>query len=109
AQRVAIKKLRNQEVFVWIDQAIVSMACIARPSNHGISINYVYTPPGYRGQGYATSLVAQLSQRMLDRSFAFCTLFTDANNPTSNRIYQKIGYYPIATFKQIDFLYEEAC
>lgn len=25
----------------------------------------------------------------------FCFLFTDLNNPTSNRIYQEIGYRPV--------------
>jgi predicted GNAT family acetyltransferase len=33
-----------------------------------------------------------LTQRQLDDGRAFCFLFTDRSNPTSNGIYQKIGY-----------------
>jgi len=29
---------------------------------------------------------------LLDRGFAYCTLFTDLDNPASNRIYQQVGY-----------------
>ena len=32
-----------------------------------------------------------------------CGLFTDASNPTSNSIYKKIGYQPIAYFTDVEF------
>jgi hypothetical protein len=32
----------------------------------------------------------------LDSGKKFCTLYTDLDNPTSNSIYQKIGYKPVA-------------
>jgi len=44
-----------------------------------------------------------LSQRQLDRGRRFCTLFTDLANPTSNALYQRIGYRPIADFLEIRF------
>ena len=57
----------------------------------------MYTPPELRGRGYATALTAELSQRLLDgRLFEggrrFCFLYTDLANPTSNAIYERIGY-----------------
>ena len=33
-----------------------------------------------------------MSQEALDSGRRFCFLFTDAANPTSNHIYQEIGY-----------------
>jgi hypothetical protein len=36
--------------------------------------------------------VAAQSQAALDAGRRFCFLFTDAANPTSNHIYQAIGY-----------------
>ena len=36
-----------------------------------------------------------MSQAELDRGRRWCFLFTDLANPTSNRIYQAIGYRPI--------------
>ena len=45
--------------------------------------------------------MASLSQQLLDQGYQFCSLFTDAANPTSNKIYQKIGYYEVAKFQSI--------
>ena len=57
-----------------------------------MAINSVYTPKEYRQKGYATAVVAELSRTILNSGKKFCTLFTDLANPTSNSIYQKIGY-----------------
>ena len=48
-----------------------------------------------RGRGYASTLVAAVSQDALDAGRRFCFLFTDAANPTANHIYQAIGYEPV--------------
>ena len=79
------------------------MAAAARPTLHGITVNLVYTPPEHRGRGYASNCVAALSQRMLDGGYQFCTLFTNLANPTSNDIYQQIGYRQIADFNEYRF------
>jgi uncharacterized protein len=55
----------------------------------------VYTPLSERGHGYATALVADLSRSLLARGRKRCFLFTDLDNPTSNAIYQRIGYRPV--------------
>jgi hypothetical protein len=44
-----------------------------------------------------------LSARILDSGKAFCTLYTDLANPTSNAIYQRIGYQPLGDFREIRF------
>jgi uncharacterized protein len=71
------------------------MAAASRDTGHGIAINYVYTPPQHRCCGYATSCVAELTQRQLASGKSFCCLYTDLANPTSNSIYQRIGYQPV--------------
>ena len=63
----------------------------------------VETPPEHRGRGYATSCVAALSARLLAEGRRFCFLFTDAANPTSNAIYQRIGYVPVAEVQEYRF------
>jgi uncharacterized protein len=78
---------------VWQDDGkAVSIAGSARPTANGISIGLVYTPPEFRRKGYASACVAALSQLMLDSGRQFCFLYTDLSNPTSNHIYQQIGY-----------------
>lgn len=101
--QVARTKIDAREIYLWEDEQPVSMAASARPSRHGITVNYVYTPPACRGRGYAGSCVAQLSQRLLDNGYRFCTLFTDANYAVSNRIYLRIGYRPVEEFAMLGF------
>ena len=60
---------------------------------------YVYTPQPLRRRGYASAVVAELSQRELDAGQSWCSLFTDADNPTSNHIYTEIGYEPRCDFR----------
>jgi hypothetical protein len=90
-------------LLVWESSDLVSMCGRTRPTPHGESIGLVYTPPALRGRGYASACVAELSQRILDSGKSFCTLFTDLANPTSNAIYQRIGYRPLCDFREIQF------
>lgn len=96
-QRVQTR-ITDQTFFLWEDEEPVALAGITRPTPQGIGVGPVYTPLEKRGCGYATTLVAQVSQQMLDRGRQFCTLFTDLANPTSNSIYQKIGYRPVGDY-----------
>ncbi len=86
-------------VFTWMvgDQP-VSMAIKSRPIAHSITVGGVYTPPEHRRHGYASALVANLSQHLLDEGYQFVNLFTDLDNPTSNQIYQDVGYHPVHDF-----------
>lgn len=77
----------------------VSLAAAVAPTIHGIRINHVYTPPEIRGRGYASALVSSLTQSLLTDGYRFAFLHTDLANPTSNRIYMRIGYRQVATFQ----------
>jgi len=103
-QELAEVGIRAQEIYLWQDDGVpVSMAAERRPFSRGTTISLVYTPPELRGKGYASSCVAALSQHLLDKGYEYCTLFTDLSNPTSNSIYQKIGYVPVCDF--VDYFF----
>ena len=89
------RQIAAGSVFVWDDGRPVSCAAFARETENGVAVNFVFTPRELRGRGYATSCVAALTQRLLDRGKIFCCLYTDLANPTSNGIYQRIGYRPV--------------
>ena len=89
--------------FLWENPGPVSMAAATRRTRNGITITGVYTPPEHRGNGYASNCVAEVSRRMLGNGFRFCALFTDLKNPTSNKIYQSIGYRKIGEFAEVKF------
>lgn len=92
-------------LMLWIDNAQpVAMAGYSGPTPNSMRVVAVYTPPEQRRHGYASALVAALSQRLLDQGRQFCTLFTDLSNPTSNRIYQQIGYQPVIDVNEWRFV-----
>jgi RimJ/RimL family protein N-acetyltransferase len=86
-----------------VDGQPVCMAGYTRELQNAIGVAFVYTPPYYCRRGYATSCVAQISQMALDKGYKKCVLYTDLANPTSNSIYQKIGYKPICDSLMLKF------
>lgn len=105
AEEAAKRNINNKTLYLWknSDGEIVSMAANNRESKNGATISWVYTPPKYRNHGYGSKIVACLSQKMLDNGKQFCNLFTDLLNPTSNSIYQKIGYKKIGESMHFNF------
>jgi len=86
----------TKRTYLWeVDGEVVSWTSVGGRTPNGTRIGPVYTPPEHRGHGYASALVAAASQAQLDAGLAFCFLFTDLANPTSNHIYQAIGYEPV--------------
>lgn len=84
--------VRDGRLVLWEDGEPVAMAVASGETRRGMRVGYVYTPPARRRRGYASALVARLSQQLLDEGFSFCVLYTDLANPTSNAIYARIGY-----------------
>ncbi|MGO8948636.1 MAG: GNAT family N-acetyltransferase [Ktedonobacterales bacterium] len=86
-----------RQVYLWEDgtKSVSLVGCSGRTPN-GRRIGPVYTPAELRGRGYASAATAALSQLLLGRGCRYCFLFTDLANPTSNHIYQEIGYQPVA-------------
>jgi predicted GNAT family acetyltransferase len=86
----------NGSLVLWEDDGeVVSLAGHAGETPNGSRVGPVYTPPELRGRGYASALTAALTEQLLAHR-RFCFLFTDLANPTSNSIYQRIGYTPVA-------------
>jgi predicted GNAT family acetyltransferase len=90
--------------YLWDDGGPVSVAAAGGPTPNGIRIGPVYTPPDRRRRGYASALTAATSQAELDKGRRFVFLFTDLANPTSNKIYQAIGYEPVIDIDQVTFV-----
>ncbi|HYF66423.1 MAG TPA: GNAT family N-acetyltransferase [Herpetosiphonaceae bacterium] len=102
-EKLIRRKIDDGSLFLWEDDGQpVSMAGYGRDTARSSTISLVYTPPEARRRGYAMALVAALSQQRLDAGKHCCTLFTDLGNPTSNSIYQQIGYRPVCDFNAYD-------
>lgn len=81
----------------------VSLSGYSGPTPSGIRIGPVFTPPEHRRRGYATTLVADQSRWLLEQGYRSCFLYTDLSNPTSNAIYERIGYRRVAESTEYRF------
>jgi predicted GNAT family acetyltransferase len=83
-------------LWLWEDSGVpVSLLMVSRPTAGVVGVSAVYTPPELRGHGYASGNVAAICQRALDDGAGACMLYADRANPTSNRVYQRIGFRPV--------------
>lgn len=84
---------------LWIHEGErVSIATEARVMPASLTIGGVYTPPPWRGRGFAGSAVASLAALAFAEGKRAASLWADVANPISNRCYAKIG------FKAVDLL-----
>ena len=92
-------------ITVWEtpDGTPVSMAGITPKVAGQVRVAPVYTPANLRGRGYAGAVTAEVSGMALAAGADEVLLFTDLANPTSNALYQRIGYRPVEDFAGYDF------
>lgn len=90
------ERIRLGRIWLWVDEADVPRHLTGvNPPAHGVArIGPVFTPKEHRGRGYASAAVAEVSRHLLSEG-SRVTLFTDQANPTSNRIYQSLGFEPV--------------
>lgn len=81
---------------VWeVDGEITSMVLGRRTTPVSARVGPVYTPRGRRGHGYAGALTAAVTREWLDAGLRRVVLLTDVANPTSNRLYARVGYVDV--------------
>ena len=97
-------KVEAGVLFVWeVDGQPVSMVAHSAAEGGITRVSLVYTPPSLRGNGYASAVVAALTARELAHPGRQCMLYTDLANPTSNKIYQAIGYRRVGEAVTLSF------
>ena len=80
------------------------MAGVTRTGGgHGPRRTAVYTPPEQRGRGYGGAVTAAVTRAALDAGADDVVLFTDLANPTSNALYQRLGYRPVEDRTVVEF------
>ncbi|WP_037619654.1 GNAT family N-acetyltransferase [Streptomyces aureus] len=87
------------------DGTPVSMAAATSMVGGMIRVDPVYTPAHLRGRGYAGAVTVEVSRAALAAGATDVVLFTDPANPTSNALYQRIGYVHLTDFTGYRFAY----
>jgi len=90
---IAERRIAASELSLWRDRGqVVSLAGRSAPANGVARVGPVYTPPRERRCGYGAAVTAAASRAALDAGAQHVVLYTDLANPTSNAVYQRIGY-----------------
>ncbi|WP_405891282.1 GNAT family N-acetyltransferase [Streptomyces sp. NBC_00133] len=87
------------------DGTPVSMAGSTSMIGGMVRVDPVYTPAHLRGRGYAGAVTVEVSRAALAAGATDVVLFADPANPTSNALYQRIGYVHVADFTGYRFSY----
>jgi GNAT superfamily N-acetyltransferase len=85
------------------DGTPVSMAGMAPVVAGQVRVDPVYTPARLRGRGYAGAAMVEVSRAALAAGATEVVLFTNLANPTSNALYQRVGYQSVTNFAAYDF------
>ncbi|MGM1064196.1 GNAT family N-acetyltransferase [Saccharothrix sp. Mg75] len=84
------------------DGTPVSMAGSTAVVGGMVRVDPVYTPARFRGRGYAAAVTVEVSRAALDAGATHVVLFADPANATSNALYQRLGYVPVADVTPYD-------
>jgi predicted GNAT family acetyltransferase len=68
-----------------------------------VQVDPAYTPAHLRGHGYAGAVTVEVSRAALAAGAEDVVLYTNAANPTSNALYQPIGYVRVVDWAAYDF------
>jgi len=97
-------KLSYRGLMLWeVDGARVSLAGGTRLESGMVRVMAVYTPKQLRGRGYAGAVTCAVTRAALDAGARDVVLFTDLANPTSNALYQRLGYRPVEDRTVMEF------
>ena len=91
-----LRRIDRRRIWLWEDESgeVVHLTGANAPAFGVARVGPVYTPKARRGHGYASAAVAEVSRQIVASGSRAC-LFTDQANPTSNKIYEALGYRPV--------------
>ncbi|WP_042382465.1 GNAT family N-acetyltransferase [Streptacidiphilus melanogenes] len=98
-------RVADGRLLLWQDETgrPVSMVGWSARVAGQVRVAPVYTPAELRGRGYAGAVVTQASRELQRSGAEQVLLFTDLANPTSNALYQRIGYRPLGDHTVVEF------
>jgi predicted GNAT family acetyltransferase len=99
----ADSRFADKQFTFWETDAPVAMAGSTSMVAGMVRVDPVYTPARLRGRGYASAVTVEVSRAALAAGATDVVLFADPANATSNALYQRIGYVPVADFTGYSF------
>ena len=91
-------------LWLWEDGGEPVALALRTAAAEGVArVTCVYTPPERRGHRYGGAITAATCADALARDAERVVLFTDADNPAPNAVYERIGFRPVADHRVVRF------
>jgi predicted GNAT family acetyltransferase len=104
---MAEERIARGEFVIWVDDTAPVALAGFRPPAVGVSrIGPVYTPMPNRRRGYGAAVTARASLAAREHGASHVVLYADRSNPTSNGVYQSIGFVADHDFEERIFRFE---
>ena len=99
-------RLSQREMLIWeVDGVPTAMAgyaaLISSPSGLIGRIGPVFTSPEHRGYGYGAAVTSAMVEHLREKGCARVILYTDADYPKSNRVYQAMGFREVGAVVEL--------
>jgi predicted GNAT family acetyltransferase len=89
------RRITARQIHLWRDNgAFVALAGVSAPAAGVARVGPVFTLPRWRRRGYGAAITGHATAAALTAGARHVVLYADLANPTSNSIYQQIGYRP---------------
>ncbi len=101
---LARREARQARTVLWcVEGRPVAVAGAGAVVDGVVRIGPVYTPPPQRGHRYGSAVTAAAVESAYGRGARAVDLFTDADYPTSNNIYRRLGFERVEVFAEASF------
>jgi RimJ/RimL family protein N-acetyltransferase len=98
------RSIHDGMLWLWDTGAEPVAMALRTPAAGGVSrVVGVYTPPEHRGRRYGGAVTAACAAAALAAEAERVVLFTDAENPAPNKVYERIGFRPVADHQVVRF------
>jgi GNAT superfamily N-acetyltransferase len=96
--------IEDGRLWLWDDGGEPVALALRTAAAEGVArVTCVYTPPERRGRRYGGAITAASCADALAREAERVVLFTDADNPAPNAVYERIGFRPVADHRVVRF------
>jgi len=96
--------IEDGRLWLWEDGGEPVALALRTAAGEGVArVTCVYTPPERRGRRYGGAITAATCADALARDAERVVLFTDADNPAPNAVYERIGFRPVADHRVVRF------
>ncbi len=90
------KGIRAKTFYLYRDNGrICCMAQVFDKQSGYPLIGGLVTAKNERNKGYATAFLYDLTEMLFDEGFSKCGLVSDTSNPSSNKVFRRVGYIPL--------------